>query len=154
MVLWARPAKADLPSLLISLQSRTFACSPPLSTRTRLSICFVVRPHFARLPLTSNWLNAEIHPRFPGYIFVILWHFLLKVTDLQIVSQNHMSGQRWDQPQNTFLKRCFSNPVCPGKYDLLPALNRKSSAVRTAALHIRSPSLWLSPRTCLAFWLS
>jgi hypothetical protein len=34
--------------LLINLQRRTFAFSPPLKTVTLLSICFVVNPHFAR----------------------------------------------------------------------------------------------------------
>ena len=42
---------------MISLQRRTFACSPPLKTRTRLSICFVVKPHFARAERTSYWLK-------------------------------------------------------------------------------------------------
>ena len=40
-------------SRLINLQSLTFACSPPLNTLTSDSICFVVRPHFARADLTS-----------------------------------------------------------------------------------------------------
>ena len=35
----------------------TFACSPPLNTRTRLSICLVVSPHFARAERTSYWLK-------------------------------------------------------------------------------------------------
>lgn len=46
-----------LVDLLINLQSLTFACSPPLNTRTRLSICLVVSPHFARAERTSYWLK-------------------------------------------------------------------------------------------------
>ena len=40
-------------SVFISLQSLTLACSPPDSTLTLLSICFVVSPHFASADLTS-----------------------------------------------------------------------------------------------------
>ena len=47
----------------ISLHRRTFACSPPLSTRTWLSICFVVRPHFASAERTSYWEKADTDER-------------------------------------------------------------------------------------------
>ena len=43
--------------LLISLQSLTLACSPPLNTLTILSMCLVVRPHLLRALLTSYWLK-------------------------------------------------------------------------------------------------
>ena len=46
-----------LVSRFTSLQRRTFACSPPLKTRTWLSICLVVRPHFANAERTSYWEN-------------------------------------------------------------------------------------------------
>src|SRR5699024_5412122 len=48
---------STLVSLLISLHRRTFACSPPLKTRTWLSMCLVVSPHFARADRTSYCVN-------------------------------------------------------------------------------------------------
>lgn len=47
---------STLLSRFIILQSRTFACSPPLNTLTRLSMCFVVSPHFAKAARTSYWV--------------------------------------------------------------------------------------------------
>ena len=60
-VVISAPAGNDLPTIVYNVnnnvltkeESLTLACSPPERTRHRLSICFVVRPHFARAERTS-----------------------------------------------------------------------------------------------------
>lgn len=64
---WGSSRTSTLEGRLISLQRRTFACSPPDRTLTRLSICLVVRPHLRGRNAPHTGCSPETPSRSPRY---------------------------------------------------------------------------------------
>ena len=124
---------------LISLQRRTFACSPPDRTLTRLSICLGCKAAFCEGG--THLILAVARKLLPDLLDTgcgnILTHFLLEIADLQIIPLLYAAGEGIDQTEDALQQSCLTDSVCTGDDDLGAAFHGQIQRGRTAARHNR-----------------
>ena len=104
-----------------------FCLLSSLKTRTWLSMCFVVSPHFARAERTSYCVNEGNSCQISSIQVVRLSPLTScsKISDLQIFSQFTGAGNRRNQPENTFQQCRLSDSVGADQSNFLPSFHRK-----------------------------